>query len=333
MSEARIFSRVRTWLTKTTPPPDAHTRPLPAAAGSFQARRTPEGMPAPAIVKSDKSTAFRLVNELEGLVRGIAADHVIVPEETDRLVRWLAEAEPYRSVQPFRNLAEHIDRVLDDGVLTLDECEDLLFVTSNLTTVNPHFDQMRGGLQQLMGFLTGVAADGRIHAHEAQRLSSWAEEWSHLKGLWPYDECETMVVDLLNTKVWTDQPRRLMALAAQLPIAGGIDTTTGEVAPLLIGGVCAVAPDVVFDGRTFVFTGESEKCERSQLHAVVTERRGLPVRNVSRKTDYLIVCPEGSPYWAFACYGRKVERAIELRREGHRLQIVHERDFWDALVA
>ena len=48
--------------------------------------------------------------------------------------------------------------------------------------------------------------------------------------------------------------------------------------------------------------------------------------------DYLVIGAEGNPCWSYACYGRKVERAVELRKEGLRIMIVHERDFHDALV-
>lgn len=52
----------------------------------------------------------------------------------------------------------------------------------------------------------------------------------------------------------------------------------------------------------------------------------------SKKVDYLVIGAEGNPCWSYACYGRKVERAVELRKEGLRIMIVHERDFHDALV-
>ena len=45
-----------------------------------------------------------------------------------------------------------------------------------------------------------------------------------------------------------------------------------------------------------------------------------------------MVCDGGNEFWAFSCYGRKVEQAYEQRRKGHHIVIVHERDFWDALV-
>ena len=277
--------------------------------------------------------AFRLCHELEGLLEGIAADREINADETARLKRWLAEAEPYRSVQPFRDLAHHIDLALSDGVLTLDECEDLRFVAAKLTTVNPYFNQLRGGIQQLMGLLAGIAADRRVHPREVAQLRAWADDWEHLKGLWPFDECEAIVTSILSRDDWTAEAAHLLALSRQFPVAGELDTFTGELPPPLIGGVCAVDPDIRFDGCTFVVTGESMKCCRDDFHTLIVSRQGRAAPNVTKRTDYLVVCAEGSPYWAFSCYGRKVERAYELRRAGHHVQIVHEVDFWDAAAA
>lgn len=31
--------------------------------------------------------------------------------------------------------------------------------------------------------------------------------------------------------------------------------------------------------------------------------------------------------WAFSCYGRKVEKAVQLRKDGSQVIIVHENDF------
>ncbi|GMA55471.1 hypothetical protein GCM10025857_68280 [Alicyclobacillus contaminans] len=49
-------------------------------------------------------------------------------------------------------------------------------------------------------------------------------------------------------------------------------------------------------------------------------------------TDYLVVGDQGNPCWAFSCYGRKVEKAVKLRKQGRRILIIHEVDFWDALA-
>jgi hypothetical protein len=273
---------------------------------------------------------FRLAHELEGLLLGISADRVIVQQETDRLVRWLAEAAPYRDVHPFSELAGHVERALSDGHFTLEECEDLLFVTSKLTTVNPYFGAARTGLQVLMGVLAGVSADRRVNATEVAKLNEWAEQWRHLTGLWPYDECHAIVACLLDDPTDVQDVEYLLSLSGQFPIGGHL-TIDGELPPLLIDGICAKQPSFEFPGRQFVFTGESSRGVRADLEALVVERDGVAHPRLTQKTDYLVVCDQGSPYWAFACYGRKVERAYEWRREGHPIVIAHEADFWNAV--
>ena len=53
--------------------------------------------------------------------------------------------------------------------------------------------------------------------------------------------------------------------------------------------------------------------------------------SVSTKTDYLVVGNAGNPCWAYACYGRKIEAAMNLRKEGGKVIIVNETDFWDVI--
>jgi hypothetical protein len=52
---------------------------------------------------------------------------------------------------------------------------------------------------------------------------------------------------------------------------------------------------------------------------------------VTKNTDYLTIGADGNPRWAYACYGRKVEQAIQYREEGFSILLVHEYDLWDAL--
>ncbi len=270
---------------------------------------------------------FRLAHELEGLLQGIAADGNVSDSEIARLRNWRIANHEFASIAPFDELSKHVDRALDDGVLTPEECEDLLFVVGKYTTVNPHFDAMRAGLQSLMGILAGVAADARINDDELQKLSDWHSDWSHLKGLWPYDECDAIVTSIRAGGHRPASVDHLFALAEQFPIAGSTELVS---VPLVVKGVCAVDPSLEFRDKEFVFTGESHRATRDECAAMVITRGGIAHDNVRRTTDYLVVCDGGNPYWAFCCYGRKVERAYDMRRGGHPITIVHEVDFWDA---
>src|SRR5262245_23895414 len=110
------------------------------------------------------------MHELEGLLQAVKADGVIAPEETARIQRWLDHAETLPTRAPFTELLSVVRAVLQDRVVTLDEIEDILFVTAKLTTVNPYFDSMRTGLQQLHGLLAGVVADKAVVHSEADAI-------------------------------------------------------------------------------------------------------------------------------------------------------------------
>jgi hypothetical protein len=271
---------------------------------------------------------FRLAHELEGLLAGVRADGVVTDRETARIRRWLDANREFADVRPFSELAAHLEHALADGVISPDECDDLLFVVQKLTTVNPHFSAIRSGIQVLTGLLNAMAADREISAEEARALSTWIDDWSHLRGLWPFDECEALTVATLSGRSPTDAARHLLALCDQFPVAG--HQSAADNIPCLVTGICAVAPVIQFAGKIFVVTGESAKGTRDVVEAFVSRRGGTTKRTVTDEVDYVVVCTGGSPHWAFSCYGRKVEKAYDMRRQGHRISLVHEADVWDA---
>lgn len=92
------------------------------------------------------------------------------------------------------------------------------------------------------------------------------------------------------------------------------------------------AEEVEFDGRVFTFTGTSTKATRQQIVDQITELGAAFSPNVTSQTHYLVVGAGANPCWAFSCYGRKVEKAVEVRKSGGAILIVHESDFWDAVA-
>ena len=98
-----------------------------------------------------------------------------------------------------------------------------------------------------------------------------------------------------------------------------------------ISGICSIQPDITFKDQVFCFTGKSSRASRKEISDVIMQAGGIFKDSVVKNTDFLIVGDEGNPCWAFSCYGRKVEKAIELRKSGSKIQIVHENDFWDCV--
>jgi NAD-dependent DNA ligase len=84
--------------------------------------------------------------------------------------------------------------------------------------------------------------------------------------------------------------------------------------------------------RVPAHTGASAKYKRAEFEQVVARLGGEALPGVTAKLHYLVIGAEGNPCWAFACYGRKVEKAAQLRRKVVRVVILHENDFHDAVL-
>ncbi len=76
----------------------------------------------------------------------------------------------------------------------------------------------------------------------------------------------------------------------------------------------------------------SVHAKRKEISEVIVGRGGRYHDVVTSETDYLVIGADGNPCWAFACYGRKVEHAVEMRKKGSRLLLINEHDFWEACV-
>jgi hypothetical protein len=86
------------------------------------------------------------------------------------------------------------------------------------------------------------------------------------------------------------------------------------------------APEVVFEGRSFCFTGifVFADGDRNQCEAAVRARGGMCYTHPTRDLSYLVVGSFAEPAWAHESYGRKIEAALELKSHGSDCKIVSE---------
>lgn len=272
------------------------------------------------------------VNSLLGIVEGIAIDGHINETELDFLHLWLAEHEELRDRHPYNELVPVVERAVGDGILSDDEREDILWLCERLRS-QEFYDRTSADLQRLHAILGGIVADTRITEGELRGLSDWMEDHDHLKSCWPFDEIGSLITSVLADKK-IDEREHAMLHSFFSEFVALCDSRTITTAPLAeagtIVGLCAVDPEITFAERAFCFTGKSPKFNRNEFAEIVQSLGGTFLGNVSNKLHYLVIGAEGNPCWAYACYGRKVEKAVELRKAGARVVIVHELDFHDA---
>lgn len=280
----------------------------------------------------------RSINTLRGLVVGINADGVVVPEELMELANWCSLHEDLRNHEPFSTLIPLVEDALVDGCISEEEREDILWACDHITGFCDYYDDITGSIQKLNGIAHGLLADRKLSDVEIRALQDWLSDNEFLNGTYPFDEIYSLTASILADGVVTEEERQtlMVALGELVDFRESYNLSVFDFAKMkekyTLNGVCALSPDLSFSGKSFVLSGESSRATRKEITEQIEALGGLVKSDVSKKTDYLIVGNEGNPCWAFTCYGRKIEAAIKFRKAGAKVLIVNENDFWDAVM-
>ena len=256
----------------------------------------------------------KAINTLRGIVAGISCDQGVSGAEIQELVHWCSIHEHLRDRHPFSEL-----------------------LCNNFTDSSSYYNEMTSSIQFLNGMIHGMMADGKLNDKEIYSLRLWLDANDYLQGTYPFDELTTLIHTILEDGVITSSEKEsLMAFMSNLvEFKDSYNLVESDFASLRqkysIGGICAYCPDVEIKDKLFCFTGESYRSTRAEIKAEVERLGGKFRPSVSGKTDYLVVGNAGNPCWAYSCYGRKIEEAMALRKEGAKVQIINETDFWDAI--
>ena len=276
----------------------------------------------------------KIFNTLIGLIEGIVIDAEINEVELGFLQTWLDAQRARAQKHPFNEIVPLLDQAIADGVLSSGGKEDILWLCRRLTA-SEYLSMAAADMQRLQSLVAAIGSDGQVSVDELCGLADWLLENEHLKTCWPYDEIESLVSGVLEDgKIEPAEHAILMAYFGEFLAVVDSKAEVGRHVRegTTVVGLCAVAPAIRFPGSVFCLTGSSHKYSRQEFAVAIADRRGTAVNAVSKRVHYLVIGADGNPCWAYACYGRKVERAVELRKEGHPIVIVHEKDFHDAVV-
>lgn len=279
----------------------------------------------------------KAVNTLKGLVAGITTDRNVNDDEFQELINWCVAHSHLIDRHPFSELIPLIKTVCEDGIVTKEEADDVIWLCNNFVSDSSYYNLVTSSLQFLSGLVHGIMADGVITDEEILKLKNWISTNDYLSGSYPFDEIESLLMSILADGKVTDDERNMLKafLSNFIDLTVSYNLNEPEMAALRekysIGGICAICQEIDFEDNVFCFTGQSSRAKRSDIAEIVQAHGGRFGNSVTGKTRYLIVGNEGNPCWAFSCYGRKIEEAVARRKNGQVLTIVNELDFWDIL--
>ncbi len=284
-------------------------------------------------IYTTKSEADKAISSLKGILLGILIDKEVNDKEITELRYWSQKHYHLINRNPFREFMLIISENTHNKQFDSELVEDMYWLCQKYETDNYFYDGVTSDLQILQGICHGIIADGVINDKEILGLENWLAENEHLKTFYPYDEISSLITSVLSDGVIDDiERKRLLAYFNEFVALSNIDISNNiseKIKNVTIDGICSSDPQVIFKDKIFCLSGNFKSDTKDNIHAKILSLGGDVRNNISKKVDYLIIGANSNPSWAFSCYGRKVEKAEMLRKNGSTISIIHEFDFND----
>ena len=181
-------------------------------------------------------------------------------------------------------------------------------------------------LDELTGLARGLTADGILNQNEVEYLQKWlvahAEVYQSPVAMNLLRRINAMLAD---NRLDPEEAAELLD-ALQQYSGGALEF--GETLKSTTLPLDEPLPSVLFDGRQYCFTGTFAFGTRAECESAVKELGGLP-GSLTKKTHYLVIGIYATDSWAHSAYGRKIEKAMELKNNGSAISIISE-EHWRA---
>ncbi|APR05670.1 BRCT domain-containing protein [Thauera chlorobenzoica] len=193
---------------------------------------------------------------------------------------------------------------------------------SDYTLRQIHADRIvKRQIDELVGLAKGALLDGVVEQNEAEGILGWLDANADCLDTWPasvlYDRLRAMLADgVLDV----DEAGELLGLLMQIAAPAGV----GVAAVPSTLPLTAPAPEILYTGRSFCFTGVFEFGSRAECHEAVMARGGEPAKGVTKKLNYLVIGSVGSECWRHSSFGTKIMKAAQYCEDGAGIAIVSE---------
>jgi len=267
----------------------------------------------------------KAVYGLRGLLYGITADEKLTDSELLFLDVWLRNQEYLKNDGDVIDLLDLIGDILKDEVVTADELEEL----NNLVTDILDYKTVEGAgvaaqVNELVGLITGIAADNVIEDSEIELLVTWIENNPEIKEEWPATELIARLNVILEDGVITQEEREDLLETIKM-ITGVRFEETGLAHGFSTEFLEDQVEGIDHIDRCFCFTGKFVSGPRKVMEKTATEKGGSVKSSVTKAVDYLVIGTLASRDWRFSSHGGKIEQALKLKDKGSSIQIITER--------
>ena len=268
-------------------------------------------------------------NNIVGIIEGVMADGVLQKEEISGILNWILSNKLFEKQKPYAQLIQILVEAIEDGHISEEEKNDIIWFCKNYLEQNQYYELFTSKIQELHGLLEALSFDSILYDIEIDFLEKWLENHMFLRDSYPFDFVSNKV-HIIKYEV-CDETVKLNAINKLLELGkcfesiklGSSNNNSDLVDHLKKDIFYTPNSEIDFNGKNVCVTGESKDFKRSIIHENLESKGSIILKAVSSKIDYLIICENKSSCWAFSTYGRKVEKVIELKNKGSKVEIIY----------
>lgn len=188
-------------------------------------------------------------------------------------------------------------------------------------------------IDELIGLVKGVLADGVVCQQEVEFLLRWLESNRNATSEWPASVLyPRLAAAMEDGHLDAEEEADIMAMLLQTvggPSVPGPEEGAAHSTSLPLS---APPPTILVPDHTFCFTGKFASGTRSWCESMVTERGGTALPGITRKLNFLVIGEIGSRDWLHSTHGTKIKKAVDYRDSGVPLHIISEQHWHQELL-
>jgi hypothetical protein len=262
---------------------------------------------------------------LKGILEGIVADQRLNEQELLFLDVWLRSQEALGRDGDVVDLLDLTSDILRDGFVTADELADLNQLIYDIVEYKKlSHASAESQINELLGFLSGVAADGVLKEQEIRSLCGWLDANVNICDEWPANRLVSRINEILEDGIITPEENADL-LETIKNICGHQFEETGVAHGMTTEFFEDILGSFSHEGQSLCFSGKFVSGTRKVVESAA-QRLGASVkRDVTKEVTALVIGTIASRDWRFSSHGRKIEKAIKLREGGSPVVIMTER--------
>jgi len=262
---------------------------------------------------------------LKGILEGVVADQRLTEQELLFLDIWLRSQEVLGRDGDVVDLLDLTSDILRDGYVTTDELNDLnQLIVDIIQYRQQEHVSIESRINELLGLLSGIAADGVLKQEEIVKLCDWLEINAEVCNEWPANLLASRINAVLKDGLITPEENTYLLETIkdmsghrfeETALAHGMSTEFFEDA---VDSFSHEGQCICFSGRFITGTRKVVETTAQKLGAAVKS-------NVTTDVTALVIGTLASRDWRFSSHGRKIEKAMKLKEKGVPVVIITER--------